>query len=442
MAQHTFGEISDEIPTKYHLPLGVNIWELFKDHGWEWLKYFFTEFGKTIYDLSTIRLNESIYTARDVFEGKIPEWQADKTLTFAFFPVVLAIRSDLQQGAMKLLFGESSDTTFLFIHDFEDGECMFALNLHLEDGIPVDWWVINRDDEFFERRHMKLGYKLKELPKRSKNLDQAADRIIDTLYDARNERTPQWNSSSYSIVVTWCSAGLNMVLEASSYEVLSFMFDGIASKTAYKLKDYWFNWWPAPPMIGSFGYGGSSAGKKFIEIMSGLFTEHRLYLHPIEKEAHPLINELVPECFSFMQNKWEQKGMVLPYQSYGRRPPQTRDKKIYKNADRTPELLETCYPDDPKARFKLEDLGLTFEEVLEGAYLDLTLDSRKEDVTPEVIISKKHGRNTEFLWKEYTEKSRAKVAKNSSLRATMDEAGVNIKNVDKIRGDFQYRPKK
>lgn len=395
MAQHTFGEISDEIPTKYHLPLGFNIWKMFKEHGWEWLKYFFTEFGNTIYDLSTIRLNESIQTARDVFDGKISAEATNKTLTFAFFPVVLAIRSDLQQGTMKLLFGETADTTFLFLHDFEEGECMFALNLHLEDGIPVDWWIINQQDEFFERRHMKLGFKLKDIPKRSKNLDVAAERIIETLRDARNERTPQWNDSTYSIVLTWCSAGLNMVLEASSYEVLSFMFDGLASKTSYKLRDYYFNWWPSPPMVGTFGSGGIGFRKKFINIMGGLFTEHRLYLHPTEKEAHPLINQRVPECFSFMREKWEE-GMVMPYQTYDRVPPKTHDKKVYQNADKNPELLETKFPDDPEARFKLEDLGLSFDEVLEGVYLDLTTDSRKKDVTPDAILSRKHGRLTEF----------------------------------------------
>jgi hypothetical protein len=405
MPQHVFGEISDEIPTKYHLPLGVNIWQLFKDNGWEWLKYFFTEFGKTIYDLGKIRLNESIFTARDVIEGKISPWQADKTLTFAFFPVVLAIRSDLQQGTMKLLFGESADTTFLFLHDFQDGNAQFALNLHLEDGIPVDWWLIGQDDEFFDRRHMKLGYKLKELPKRSKDLDQAAIRIIDTLKDARNERTPQWNDSSYSLVVTWCSAGLNMVLEASSFEVLGSMFDGISSKAAYGLKDHWFNWWPSPPIAGTFASGGLSGKPKFLDLMSGLFTEHRLYLHPTEKEAHPMINELVPECFSFMRDKWEQKGIPLPYQTYGRVPPDTKNKNTYRKADTEPGLLETRYPDDPVGRLKLDDLGLSFDEVLEGAYLDLTKDSRKADVSPDKIISRKYGRYTEFLWKENTDKS-------------------------------------
>ncbi|MHA1129700.1 MAG: hypothetical protein ACTSRC_17100 [Candidatus Helarchaeota archaeon] len=400
MTQHSFGEISDAIPTKYHLPLGVNIWEMFKEHGWEWLKYFFTKFGETIYDLGKIRLNESIYTANDIFKGKISEEHAKKTLTYAFFPPVLAIRSDLQQGTMKLLFGETCDTTFLFLHDFDDGECMFALNLHLEDGIPVDWWIIGRDDEFFDRRHLKLGYKLKDLPKKSKNLDQAAERIIATLRDARNERTPQWNNSSYSIVLTWCSAGLNMVLETSSYEVLAFMFNGIASKSAYKLDDYYFNWFPAPPLAGSFGHGGTSFMKKFIEMFSGLFTEHRLYLHPIEREAHPLINRLVPECLSYINQKWEQKGMLMPYQTYNRVAPNTRDKNVYQVADENPEVLDTKFPNDPESRFGLDDIDMTYEEVLEGVYLDLTLESRKDDVSPDKIISRKYGRHTVFIDKQ------------------------------------------
>ena len=142
-----------------------------------------------------------------------------------------------------------------------------------------------------------------------------------------------------------------------------------------------------------------------LDLMSGLFTEHRLYLHPTEKEAHPMINELVPECFSFMRDKWEQKGIPLPYQTYGRVPPDTKNKNTYRKADTEPGLLETRYPDDPVGRLKLDDLGLSFDEVLEGAYLDLTKDSRKADVSPDKIISRKYGRYTEFLWKENTDKS-------------------------------------
>lgn len=421
MTQHTFGEISDDIPTKFHLPLGTNIWKLFKETGWEWLKYFFTEFGKSIYDLSTIRLNESIHTAQEVINGNIPEWQANKTLTFAFFPVVLAIRSDLQQGIMKLLFGESADTTFLFIHDFEDSQCLFALNTHLEDGIPVDWWVINKEDEFFDRRHMKLGIKLRDIPRKSKNLDQAADRIIATLRDARNERTPQWSNSQYNIVVTWASAGLNMVLESSSYEILNFMFDGMVSKSTYKLNDYYFNWWPPPPMVGSYKYAPESFRKRFMDMMGGLFTEHRLYIHPIEEEARPKIEELVPECIDFIQSKWEGDGMLMPYQSYERVVPKIKNKKTFKLAVKNPEILETKFPDDPQSRFKLEDLDLTFEEALDGLYLDLTIDSRKSDVSPESIISKKHGRRTVFVMEEYTEESKKKVKERGSFQGTLSE---------------------
>ncbi|MFX0137897.1 MAG: hypothetical protein ACFFDN_29920, partial [Candidatus Hodarchaeota archaeon] len=409
MAQHTFGEIPDDIKTKYHFPLGTNIWQMFKDMGWDWLEYMFTEFGKNIFELSRNRLDESVYTARDVYDGKFNENQVDKTFTYAFCPPVLAIRSDLQSGTMKLLFGDSGDVTFLVIHDFFEGEIQFALNLHLEEGIPVDWWIIKADDEFFDRRHMKLGIKLKDIQKKSKNLDQAADRIIATLRDARNERTPQWNNSSYNICVTWCSNTLNMILESSSFEVIGFIFDGMASKYAYKLNDYWFNWWPVPAMIGSYAYAGVSFRPQYVELLAGLFTEHRLFLHPIEEENRPIVDEYTPEVFTFMENKWEKKGMIMPYQSMKRVLPNTRNKKIYKNADKNPGLLDTKFPDDPQGRFNLDNLNLTFEESLSGAYLDITVDSRKKDVSQDIIISKNYGRHTEFLWEEYSEESKAKV---------------------------------
>lgn len=345
---------------------------------------------------------------------------------------VLTLTNDPFPFILDKILAKSSIRTDYFLQRF----------ITIEDGIPVDWWVIKEDDPFFDRRHMKHGIKLKDIPKKSKNLDQAADRIIETLCDARNERTPEFNHSSYNIVVTWCSAGLNMVMEASSYETLGFMYDGITSKMTFKLNDYWFNWWPAPPMIGSFAYGGASFKKRFIEMMSGLFTEHRQYLHPIEGEARPLVNELVPEVITFMRQKWEDKGMVMPYQSYERVLPMTRDKKIYKNADQNPQLLETTFPDDPQARYKLEDIGMTFEEVLDGAYLDLTLDSRKKDVNPDVVISRKHGRYTEFEWKEYTEESKERVSKRSSLKAAVEESGVGMGDIAKMRRDFQFYKKK
>ncbi|MHA1269026.1 MAG: hypothetical protein ACTSPY_04500 [Candidatus Helarchaeota archaeon] len=385
MTIHTFGDIPDEFPTKYHIPLGSNIWGMFKQYGWDWLQFFFKEFGQTIGDLAKIRLTESIYTARDVVSENIPPEVAIKTLTYCFFPPTMAIRSDLQQGTMKLLFGESSDTTFLFINDF-DKDILFALNTHIEDGYPVDYWHIIADqDDFFDRRHMKLGYKFRDIPKKSKNLDQAADRIINILKDARNERTPQWNSSSYYIIITWCSAGINMVMENSNIETIGCMFDGIASKVFYGLKDFWFNFFPNPPFVGSLARINR---QKFIRMFGGLTSESNLYIQPIEEEAHPLINETVPECFDYMRKRWD-KGVLLPWQTLERKIPNL--KKIKSEDD-----FLNQYPNDPDGRLKGSEIGVSFEESLKGVYLDIDLDTKKENIKSQPVISIGHGRKTVF----------------------------------------------
>ncbi|MHA1232093.1 MAG: hypothetical protein ACTSPQ_15770 [Candidatus Helarchaeota archaeon] len=386
MPNFTYGDIPDGFKTKNYLPLGTNIWGMFKEYGWEFMQHFFKEFGRTIGDLAKIRLTESIFTARDVINGEIPGDKAGKILTYSFFPPTMAIRSDLQQGTMKLLFGDSTDTTFLFINDF-DSDILFALNTHIEDGYPVDYWHIisGEEDDFFNRRHMKLGYKLRDIPSKSKNLDQAADRIIDVLKDARNERTPQWSNSSYHIILTWCSAGLNMVMENSNIETIGCMFDGIASKQFYGLKDYWFNFFPVPAFFSGFQV---MTRQKFLRMFSGLTCESRLYLQPIEEEAHGMINEIVPECFDFMKKRWK-KGIILPWQTLHRKIPKL--KKVKAEED-----FVNQYPDDPEGRLKGDSIGLSFEESLEGVYLNIDFETKKEMIDSNVIISKGHGRKTIF----------------------------------------------
>jgi hypothetical protein len=386
MAVNNYGDIPDDFPTKKHLPLGSNIWGMFKLYGWEWLQHFFKEFGRTIGDLAKIRLTESIFTAREVVSGKIPEEEASKTLTYCFFPPTMAIRADLQQGTMKLLFGESSDTTFLFLDDF-DKDILFALNTHIEDGYPVDYWHIisGEDDDFFDRRHMKLGYKFRNIPKKSKTLDQAAERLIDVLKDARNERTPKWNTSAYHIIITWCSAGLNMVMENSNFETIGCMFDGLASKMFYGLKNFWFNFVPVPTFIGSMA---RMDRQKFLKMFGGLTCESKLYLQPVEEEAHPLVKEIVPECFDFMRKRWL-KGIILPWQTLGREIPKLKKLK-------SEEEFSHQYPDDPNGRLKGEEIGLNFDDSLKGNYLDVSWDKKREDITSNDVISSGHGRETVF----------------------------------------------
>ena len=385
-----FGDIPDDFITKYHLPLGNNIWTMFKDYGWEFLQRLFKEFGRTIGELARIRLTESIFTARDLTTGKVPADKADKILTYSFFPPTMAIRSDLQQGLMKLLFGDSCDTTFIFLDDF-DRDILFALNTHIEDGYPIDYWHIisGEDDEFFDRRHMKLGWKFREIPKKSKNLDQAAERIIDVLKDARNERTPIWKNSSYHIIVTWCSAGLNMVLENSNIETLGSMHDGLASKTFYGLKDYYFNFFPPPPFVGSMG---SMNRSKFLKMFGGLTTDSKLYFQPIERAAHQMVKDIVPECWEYIEKRWsEEKGILLPWQTYNRNIP----KKLRRL--KSEDDFAHQYPEDPEGRLKPSDLGaISFLESCKGIYLDATWGTKRDSVSSDSIISSGHGRSTTF----------------------------------------------
>jgi len=85
------------------------------------------------------------------------------------FPPVIPLRADLTQGTMKLLYGDSLDMTFFALTDL-DQELLFLLNGHMENGIPVDWWLIGPDDEVFERRHIKYGFKLKDAFKNSRDI--------------------------------------------------------------------------------------------------------------------------------------------------------------------------------------------------------------------------------------------------------------------------------
>ncbi|MBD3230194.1 MAG: hypothetical protein GF329_18595 [Candidatus Lokiarchaeota archaeon] len=388
MPINTFGDIPDDFITKKHLPLGVNIWGMFKEYGWEYLQYLFKEFGRKIGDLEKIRLSESVFTAKDIMKDRTGSKKSEKILTYSFFPPTLAIRADLQPGTMKLLFGESSDTTFLILNDF-DQDVLFALNTHIEDGSPQDWWSIvsGEDDDFFDRKHMKLGYKFRNIPKKSKNLNQAANRLIQVLRDVRNERTPQWNDSNYHIIIGWCSAVINMLLEKSNIEVLGCMHDGLASKDIYRLKNYWFNFFPAPTFMGTTGYMGRD---RFIKMYAGLTTDSLLYLQPIEKEAHPMVNDLVPECFEFLENRWNKKGVYLPWQSVERRiPPNLKNIKKEEN-------FSAQYPEDPESNLDPKVLDISFKESLKGVLLDIDFYTRKEDLSPDSIISTGYGRKTVF----------------------------------------------
>ncbi|MHA1231226.1 MAG: hypothetical protein ACTSRP_08300 [Candidatus Helarchaeota archaeon] len=380
----TYGDIPDSIRTKPFWPLGRIFWKLFQEYGLEfWNNQRKALIGsEIIYKLIKERLNESIQTAKEVMEGKIKKpW---RVLTYTLFPPIVAIRSDTQQGTMRLLFGDSVDCTFVIIDD-EYLETIFLLNCHLEDGIPVNWWFVNSNDELLERRHIKLGYKLKDIPKKSKNLTQSAQNMISILKDVRNERTAYWSNSTYHISNIYITGAINSILELSNYAAYCQMWDGIATayKKFYNLHDYWFNFVPWPPLINAL----INAGRRKFAKRWAAWTGNKLFINHIEDVILEWLKSDLPEIYeSAFIKQWE-RGIEFPIQSL------ISSQVLIENYKKTGIYhIETKGP-----KIHLEDLGIDISDAFKGYYLRIDHNFKPKKIDPSVIVSIGLGRNTKII---------------------------------------------
>ncbi|MHC1590460.1 MAG: hypothetical protein ACXQS8_00065, partial [Candidatus Helarchaeales archaeon] len=249
MTQISIGEIPEDVKNRNYFILGKQLFKCIKELGWDYYRNKAHDAvlnSELIYDLLKERLSESIWTAKDVIEGKIKKpW---RILTYTLFPPVVAIRSDAQQGTMKLLFGADVDCSYVITSELTNDT--FIVNCSLNDGLPIDWWLAGPEDELLERRHMKYGVKLKDLPsKTKKGMEAAATRMIDILKDVRNERDPLRTHSFYHVGLTFLSGAFNTMFEwKSNFDAYGAFWDGLQSKNFYKLPQTHFNFVPAPPI--------------------------------------------------------------------------------------------------------------------------------------------------------------------------------------------------
>ena len=181
--KHNWSEIPEDLPGRYFVPLGSrHIWAMYQEMGFEKIKEMTQDVSTDIlYDNFKLRLDESIQAAKATMDGNLAT-PPEKTLSYMFFPTITTTRVDLQQGSMKLIYGDSVDAAYVCINDYTM-EIIYILNTHAEDGIPVDWWLIGPEDELLERRHRKLGIKIKDLPNKTKNLVDCGQKITDILMD-------------------------------------------------------------------------------------------------------------------------------------------------------------------------------------------------------------------------------------------------------------------
>jgi hypothetical protein len=385
-AGHNYGEIPDSQPLKRYFPLNRTLWIMFRELGWEHVQRGF-EVGTNFlgYEVFKYRLNEAIKTAQDVLSGKITN--PEKIIAFTLFPPGGFIRADLQQGSMKLLYGESVDVSYCGIRD-DNMELSFILNGHLEDGIPVDWFLVGPEDtDVLDRRHPKYGVKLRNLPMKFKGLEDVGWKVRDILLDIRNERTPQWQNSTYQIGIGYGTM-VHLAYEMSSYEGFGKIYDMLAAKRIYKMPDVGFTYIPMPQLIQMISF---MKRPFFILRSMGLNTEHKLFTAFLEEFAQEFFKKEFPEDWAMIfVRTWEESGIPWPIQTLRCELPNYSNDKLYGNSD-----FEWKYP--PGKFITLEDVDMTLEEAFEGIFYDIDHATEVGSVdVKESIISTGVGHDTKF----------------------------------------------
>ncbi|NVM54382.1 MAG: hypothetical protein HWN66_11825 [Candidatus Helarchaeota archaeon] len=379
-----YADIPDEWKIKPYLPVMPILWQFYQELGWKRTTEYFKECQDSAYDFFEDRLNESIKTSELVFKGKIKE--PDKVLSYVISIPPVTIRSDLVQGTTKLLGGDSFDVTWVALDDVSQ-EIFILLNAHCEDGIPVDWWMVRSEDELLDRRHMKLGYKTRNLPIRMKNFNKTAMRLFDVLTDIRNERTPWWAKSDYTVSIVWVSYAVELFLQGSNYETLTKIFDGWAARELYGLPDYIFSMFSnLPSVLGGMFYGGKQS---FVSKITQLTTGGHLYYQPIEERTLKRHTASTPEIFDILKRRAMDNGVPLPIQSLNSTMP-----NIKKKSEPDTRFV-VKYPD--KNFINVEDMGLTFDELIQGVYFDITVETQPGEKFDESrVLSKGIGSKTKF----------------------------------------------
>jgi hypothetical protein len=384
-------EIYDTIPdylfSKPYLPFCTFVWRLLRKEGWEefWVKY--DDFVEATLQELIFRMEEAIALAKKIQEGKLKN--PKKVVSFWILPPVLVVRSDLQQGAIRLIYGNSADISFMCAHDF-DKEIQFVINFHFEQGLATNYWYIKPGDELLEKRHMKLGTKLKDLPKEIPDFHDAGSKILDILRDVRNEQDPEHANSAYNACVFLLSAGANNGALPSNVQEYAWMWEGINSHkwgpTMAKKYDFLkplknadtaHFYEPWPPIF----YQLIKLPRPiWIKRITGLLTGSQVYFQYIMNLKG--YNKVAPIKEAIL-DMWEE-GVPSP--------------QMVLNHELAPFDYE--YPKVKGPRLHYWDLGLKAEDVFKGFLTDIALDKNYEKFDESNLVSKGHGLETEFIKKD------------------------------------------
>lgn len=384
MSKHNWADLN--VPNKEFMLLAPHMYRCFRELGAEFIEALFPKFDKIQFELIKERWDNMIRTSREVIEGRIPDENAKRMILYTL-PHVVTLRTDLQTGLIKLLYGESVDVSAVMVDDF-NMQVVTVMNGHCEAGIPVDWFNIGMEDEIMERRHLKRGMKFNEVYQKTKNITKTAQYLMEVLKDVRNERTPQWSHAQYTIVMLHTSGLFNFFTEMSNYESLTTIWDGFNSKSKYKLPDWWFLFYPDPPLIKTLAMSGRSG---FCRKLVNLCTGGSFILQTIENKALNWIKDDLPEAYkAVLLDDWAD-GIPLPKATLKSRVPLGMDELVRDDGE-----LNRFYP--AGTRIKMEDMGFTEEDAFDGYFTDINGETPLDaTVSRENLITQGYGRQAKFL---------------------------------------------
>ncbi|MHA1263681.1 MAG: hypothetical protein ACTSRS_00445 [Candidatus Helarchaeota archaeon] len=387
------GEVLNDIPDDYYakkfIPLAKNTFTALRlIDTWKEYENQYEGFEEIVSKNVKIRLDESIKTSKAAAEGKIERLK--ETVCFWGYPPVLPIRMDMQNLSTKMIYGPSTDISFACLSDM-DRDLVFIMNLHVEESTPEEYWFLLKSEnpDIFERRHMKLGIRLKDVGKKIKDNIEAARRIREILIDIRNEMTPQWSNSTYYVCIFFMVGASNMAMELSNWNALGEIWDGVNAASYYGLPDCIFNYEPLPPILNMMF---QLDRPYWTERLTKALMNNQLYMNYIEKEILESVKKRDYELYDYFIKYFSyqlEMGIPLPSQSMQVKLPQ------YNKETGTWDRMGFEFPDGPRIHYK--ELGLSFEEAISGVLFDITHKTEIEQVTRENIISLGHGMHTKYL---------------------------------------------
>ena len=379
----TYGDIPNS-EVKPYIPIMTNIWKIFTELGWKYLFDTFKEISLNVYKLAFERLKSTVDTAKLIMAEKM---DGTKVVNYSLSPPFYTIRNDMQSGSMKLVYGESVDSTFIVCNNFtEKPEIGLLMNCHLEDGWPVDWWTVAGDDELLDRRHLKLGIKLRDLPANG-NMSFVGWKARQILQDIRNERSPHWADSPYFTGPNRMAGALNCLLETSNYELFFHLYNAYNSKRLYGMKDLIFDYTPFPSLLKTATFMDQP---NFVLRTVGLTTGLFWSVQGFHESNINYFTENFAELWEVaMKRRWEKDGIPIPQTTLDWRYPYMKEKQ-----DLVKKLTRVSKKD---AYLTIDQLGIDLEDAYKGVFLDYTYEDPPETLSHDRIISFGMGKEAKIL---------------------------------------------